>query len=144
MSDIATKLKQGQNLSFDDSKSLFSDLMEGKHTEDQIIEILEALIKKGETKDELAGGIFILRDKATKVSCDSDTIDTCGTGGDGQNSLNISTAAAIVLASMGIKVAKHGNKAVSSNCGSADVLEALKININLKSSEAEDLSLIHI
>ena len=137
MSDIATKLKQGQNLSFGDSKSLFSDLMEGKHTEDQIIEILEALIKKGETKDELAGGIFILRDKATKVSCDSDTIDTCGTGGDGQNSLNISTAAAIVLASMGVKVAKHGNKAVSSNCGSADVLEALKININLKSNEAE-------
>ena len=138
MSDITTKLKQGQNLSFDESKSLFSDLMEGKHEESQIIEILEALIKKGETKDELAGGIFILRDKATKVSCGSDTIDTCGTGGDGQNSLNISTAAAIVLASMGVKVAKHGNKAVSSNCGSADVLEALKININLKPNEAED------
>ena len=138
MSEIATKLKLGQNLSFEDSKSLFSDLMEGKHTESQIIEILEALIKKGETKDELAGGIFVLRDKATKVSCDPSTIDTCGTGGDGQNSLNISTAAAIVLASMGIKVAKHGNKAVSSNWGSADVLEALKININLKPNEAED------
>ncbi len=138
MSDIITKLKQGQNLSFEDSKSLFSDLMEGKYTESQIIEILEALIKKGETKDELAGGIFVLRDKATKVSCDPSTIDTCGTGGDGQNSLNISTAAAIVLASMGVKVAKHGNKAVSSNCGSADVLEALKININLKPNEAED------
>ena len=137
MSDITTKLKQGQNLSFDESKSLFSDLMEGKHEESQIIEILEALIKKGETKDELAGGIFVLRDKATKVSCDPDTIDTCGTGGDGQNSLNISTAAAVVLASMGVKVAKHGNKAVSSNCGSADVLGALKININLKPDEAE-------
>ena len=138
MSDIASKLKQNQNLSFEDSKSLFSDLMEGKHAENQIIEILEALIKKGETKDELAGGIFVLRDKATKVSADSNTIDTCGTGGDGQNSLNISTAAAIVLASMGIKVAKHGNKAVSSNCGSADVLEALKININLKPNEVEE------
>jgi len=138
MSDIASKLKQGKNLTFEESKSLFSDLMEGKHAENQIIEILEALIKKGETKDELAGGIFVLRDKATKVSCDPNTIDTCGTGGDGQNSLNISTAAAIVLASMGIKVAKHGNKAVSSNCGSADVLEALKININLKPNEAED------
>ena len=131
MSDITTKLKQGQNLSFDESKSLFSDLMEGKHAENQIIEILEALIKKGETKDELAGGIFVLRDKATKVSCDQNTIDTCGTGGDGQNSLNISTAAAIVFASMGVKVAKHGYKAVSSNCGSADVLEALKINLSL-------------
>ena len=138
MSDIVTRLKQSQNLSFEDSKSLFSNLMEGKYTENQIIEILESLIKKGETKDELAGGIFILRDKATKVSCDPNTIDTCGTGGDGQNSLNISTAAAIVLASMGVKVAKHGNKAVSSNCGSADVLEALKININLKPNEAED------
>jgi len=138
MSDLVTKLKKGQNLSFEDSKSLFSDLMEGKHEESQIIEILEALIKKGETKDELAGGIFVLRDKATKVFCDSDAIDTCGTGGDGQNSLNISTAAAIVLASMGVKVAKHGNKAVSSNCGSADVLEALKININLNPTEAEE------
>ncbi len=137
MPEITTKLKQGQNLSFDESKSLFSDLMEGKHEESQIIEILEALLKKGETKDELAGGIFVLRDKATKVSCDPGTIDTCGTGGDGQNSLNISTAAAIVLASMGVKVAKHGNKAVSSNCGSADVLGALKININLKPGEAE-------
>ena len=92
MSDIVTKLKSGQNLSFDESKSLFSDLMDGKHEEKQIIEILEALIKKGETKDELAGGIFVLRNKATKVLTDSNTIDTCGTGGDGQNSLNISTA----------------------------------------------------
>ena len=138
MSDIITKLKKGRSLSFEDSKSLFSDLMEGKYAENHIIEILESLIKKGETKDELAGGIYILRNKANKVSTDSNTIDTCGTGGDGQNSLNISTAAAIVLASMGVKVAKHGNKAVSSNCGSADVLEALKININLKPNEAED------
>ena len=138
MSKIETKLKQGQNLSFEESKSLFLDLMEGKHEENQIIEILEALIKKGETKDELAGGIFVLRSKATKVSADTNTIDTCGTGGDGQNSLNISTAAAIVLASMGVKVAKHGNKAVSSNCGSADVLEALKININFNPDEAEE------
>ena len=131
MTDIVENLKKGQNLTFEESKSLFSNLMEGKFDETTIIEILEALIKKGETKDELAGGIYILRNKASKVNADSDTIDTCGTGGDGQNSLNISTAAAIVLSSMGIKVAKHGNKAVSSNCGSADVLEALSININL-------------
>ena len=137
MTDIIENLKGGQNLTFEESKSLFSNLMEGKFNESAIIEILEALIKKGETKDELAGGIYVLRDKASKVNSDSNTIDTCGTGGDGQNSLNISTAAAIVLSSMGIQVAKHGNKAVSSNCGSADVLEALKININLKPSEAE-------
>ena len=138
MTDIVENLKKGQSLSFEESKFLFSSLMEGKFKETTIIEILEALIKKGETKDELAGGIYVLRNKATKVNTDIDAIDTCGTGGDGQNSLNISTAAAIVLASMGIKVAKHGNKAVSSNCGSADVLEALKININLQPSETEE------
>ena len=112
--------------------------MEGKYDQSGIIEILEALLEKGETKDELAGGIFVLRDKAIKVKVEQNTIDTCGTGGDGQNSLNISTAAAIVLASMGVKVAKHGNKAVSSNCGSADVLGALKINVNLKPKEVEE------
>ena len=138
MTDIIENLKKGQSLTFEESKSLFSSLMEGKFKENTIIEILEALIKKGETKDELAGGIYVLRDKASKVNSDPDTIDTCGTGGDGKNSLNISTAAAIVLSSMGIKVAKHGNKAVSSNCGSADVLEALNININLKPNEVEE------
>jgi anthranilate phosphoribosyltransferase len=138
MTNVVEKLKKGESLSFEQSKALFFDLMEGKHSEDSIIEILESFIKKGETKDELAGGIFVLRDKANKVKTDPGAIDTCGTGGDGQNSLNISTAAAIVLASMNVKVAKHGNKAVSSNCGSADVLEALKININLKPDEAEN------
>jgi len=138
MTDIIENLKKGQSLTFEESKSLFSNLMEGKYNETTIIEILEALIKKGETKDELAGGIYVLRSKASKVNSDSNTIDTCGTGGDGQNSLNISTAAAIVLSSMGVKVAKHGNKAVSSNCGSADVLDALKININLKPNEVEE------
>jgi len=138
MIEIIEKLKKGQNLSFEESKTLFNELMEGKYNENSVIEILEFLIKKGETKDELAGGIFVLREKATKVRTDESTIDTCGTGGDSKNSLNISTAAAIVLASMGVKVAKHGNKAVSSNCGSADVLEALRININLKPNEAEE------
>ena len=138
MTNLIDILKNGKNLSFDESKTLFNELMEGKYNESAIIEILESLSKKGETKDELAGGIFVLREKATKVDADQNTVDTCGTGGDGQNSLNISTAAAIVLASLGVKVAKHGNKAVSSNCGSADVLEALKININLKPNEAEE------
>ena len=138
MKDIIENLKKGQSLTFEESKFLFFSLMEGKFDETTIIEILEELNKKGETKDELAGGIYVLRNKASKVNSDPNTIDTCGTGGDGQNSLNISTAAAIVLSSMGVSVAKHGNKAVSSNCGSADVLEALKININLKPNEVED------
>ncbi len=138
MSNIIENLRKGHNLTFAESKTLFSELMEGKYNEGSIIDILESFLKKGETKDELAGGIYVLREKASKVRTDQNTIDTCGTGGDGQNSLNISTAAAIVLASMGVKVAKHGNKAVSSNCGSADVLEALKININLKPNEVEE------
>ncbi len=137
MADFIKKLKSNENLSFEESKNLFSNIMEGKYDEVSIIKILEFLSNKGETKDELAGGIFVMRSKATIVKAPIGTIDTCGTGGDGQNSLNISTAAAIVLASLGIKVAKHGNKAVSSNCGSADVLEALKIKINLNPDEAE-------
>jgi anthranilate phosphoribosyltransferase len=137
MTDFIKKLGSNENLSFEESKSLFLNIMEGKYDEDAIIKILEILSAKGETKDELAGGIFVMRSKATIVKAPTGTIDTCGTGGDGKNSLNISTAAAITLASMGLKVAKHGNKAVSSNCGSADVLEALKVKINLNSDEAE-------
>ena len=137
MTDFIKKLESNENLSFEESKTLFLNIMEGKYDEISIIKILESLSSKGETKDELAGGIFVMRSKATAVKAPIGTIDTCGTGGDGQNSLNISTAAAIVLASLGVKVAKHGNKAVSSNCGSADVLEALKIKINLIPSEAE-------
>ena len=138
MIDFIKKLESHKNLSFEDSKNLFFNIMDGKYDEVSVIKILESLSKKGETKDELAGGIFVMRSKATTVKVPNGTIDTCGTGGDGQNSLNISTAAAIVLASMGLTVAKHGNKAVSSNCGSADVLEALKIKINLNPKEAEE------
>ena len=137
MTDFIKKLESYKNLSLEESKTLFSFIMEGKFDETSIIRILKSLSDKGETKDELAGGIFVMRSKATAVKAPTGTIDTCGTGGDGQNSLNISTAAAIVLASMGVPVAKHGNKAVSSNCGSADVLEALKIKIHLKPDEVE-------
>ena len=96
MTDFIKKLESNENLSFEESKTLFSNIMEGNYQEISIIKILEALSKKGETKDELAGGIFVMRSKATIVKAPNGTIDTCGTGGDGQNSLNISTAAAIV------------------------------------------------
>jgi len=137
MEQILEKLKKKENLSYEESKSAFELLMTGKANEDQIYDFLTLLSDKGEVADEIAGGVYVLRDKSKRVSV-SDCIDTCGTGGDGMNTLNISTASALLLASMGTKVAKHGNKAVSSKCGSGDVLEALKIKIDLEPKDIEN------
>ena len=131
-------IKNNNNLSFEESKSIFLEIMSGKVSEDSIYNFLVNLSKKGETADEIAGGVYALRDKALKVNTSNNIVDTCGTGGDGKNTLNISTAASLLLSSIGIKVAKHGNKALSSKCGSADVLEKLKINIHLKPKEVEE------
>ena len=136
MKQFIEKLKKKKNLSFEDSKSAFELLMTGKANEDEIYNFLTLLSKKGEVAAEIAGGVFVLRNKSKRVKVDN-CIDTCGTGGDGMNTLNISTASALLLASMGIKVAKHGNKAVSSKCGSGDVLEALNIKIDLGPSDIE-------
>ena len=133
--DLIDQIKRGKNLTFDQSKFLFTEIMNGKMNEDLIYQFLTNLAEKGESADEIAGGVYVLREKALKVQTSNNIIDTCGTGGDGMNTLNISTAASLLLASMEIKVAKHGNKALSSKCGSADVLEKLKININLKPDE---------
>ena len=131
------KLKNKVNLTFEESKSAFNILMNGKASEDEIFNFLTLLSLKGEVSSEIAGGVYVLREKSKRVNND-ECIDTCGTGGDGMNTLNISTASALLLASIGIKVAKHGNKAVSSKCGSGDVLEALNININLEPNFVED------
>ena len=136
MKKILEKLRQKENLTFDESKSAFELLMTGKASEDEIYSFLTLLSEKGEVSDEIAGGVYVLREKSKRVNV-SDCVDTCGTGGDGMNTLNISTASALLLASMGTKVAKHGNKAVSSKCGSGDVLEALKINIDLEPNDIE-------
>jgi anthranilate phosphoribosyltransferase len=136
MKQILEKLKKKQNLTFEESKSAFELLMTGKASEDEIYDFLTLLSKKGEISDEIAGGVYVLRDKSKRVNVEN-CVDTCGTGGDGMNTLNISTASALLLASMGTKVAKHGNKAVSSKCGSGDVLEALKIKIDLEPSDIE-------
>ena len=136
MKQFLEKLKKKQDLSFEESKSAFNILMNGEASEDQIFDFLTLLSLKGEVSDEIAGGVYILREKSKRVNVQN-CVDTCGTGGDGMNTLNISTASAILLASMGIKVAKHGNKAVSSKCGSGDVLEALNIKINLEPNEIE-------
>jgi len=131
------KLKNKQDLSFAESKNAFEILMNGKASDDEIFDFLTLLSSKGESSDEIAGGVFVLRDKSKRVNV-NDCIDTCGTGGDGMNTLNISTASALLLSSMGIKVAKHGNKAVSSKCGSGDVLEALNIKIDLEPKNIEE------
>jgi len=136
MKNFIEKIKNKENLSFEESKAAFKILMEGKVNEQDIFDFLTFLSVKGEASDEIAGGVYILRDKSKRVNV-SNCIDTCGTGGDGMNTLNISTASALLLASMGIKVAKHGNKAVSSKCGSGDVLEALNININFEPKDIQ-------
>ena len=131
------KLKNKQDLSFNESKNAFEILMDGKASDDEIFDFLTLLSAKGEVSDEIAGGVYVLRNKSKRVNV-NDCIDTCGTGGDGMNTLNISTASALLLSSMGIKVAKHGNKAVSSKCGSGDVLEALNIKIDLEPKDIEE------
>ena len=137
MKQFLEKLKKKQDLSFEESKSAFNMLMNGEANESEIFDFLTLLSLKGEVSEEIAGGVYILREKSKRVNIQN-CVDTCGTGGDGMNTLNISTASALLLASMGIKVAKHGNKAVSSKCGSGDVLEALNIKINLEPKEIED------
>ena len=137
MKQFLEKLKKMQDLTFEESKSAFELLMTGMATEDEIYNFLTLLSKKGEGSDEIAGGVYVLRKKSKRVNI-KNCIDTCGTGGDGMNTLNISTASALLLASMGIKVAKHGNRAVSSKCGSGDVLEALKIKIDQEPNDIEN------
>ena len=133
--NLINNISKGQNLTYEESKFIFLEIMSGRMEENLIHDFLVNLSKKGETAEEIAGGIYTLREKALKVITSENIVDTCGTGGDGKNTLNISTASSILLSSMGVKVAKHGNKALSSKCGSADVLEKLKININLKPNE---------
>ncbi|MDC3007448.1 anthranilate phosphoribosyltransferase [Candidatus Pelagibacter sp.] len=136
MKKFIEKIKNKENLSFDESKTAFELLMNGKAEDQEIFDFLTLLSVKGEASDEIAGGVYVLRNKSKRVNVEN-CVDTCGTGGDGMNTLNISTASALLLASMGVKVAKHGNKAVSSKCGSGDVLEALNIKINLEPNEIE-------
>ncbi len=136
MEKYLKKLEVKENLTLQESVGAFEILMNGNANDNEIFNFLTLLSEKGEVSTEIAGGVSVLRNKAKRVNV-NDCIDTCGTGGDGKDTLNISTASALVLSSMGINVAKHGNKAVSSKCGSADVLEALKININLEPKDIE-------
>ena len=136
MKHFIKKIRNKEDLTFEESKIVFELLMNGKAEDQEIFDFLTLLSDKGESSDEIAGGVYVLRNKSKRVNVEG-CIDTCGTGGDSMNTLNISTASALLLAGMGIKVAKHGNKAVSSKCGSGDVLEALNININLEPKDIE-------
>ena len=119
----------GKDLSEDEMMSAMIQVMEGKVSDAQLAAFLTALHLKNETVSEIVGAARVMRDKAEKVNA-KDSVDTCGTGGDGADTFNISTAVAFVVAGAGVRVAKHGNRAVSSKSGSADVLKCLGVNID--------------
>ena len=121
----------GRSLTFEEAAAVMEEIMIGEATPAQFAAFVTALRIKGEAVDEIAGLASVMQAKATPVQVTSPVVDTCGTGGDGFCSFNISTTAAFIVAGAGLKVAKHGNRAMSSQCGSADVLEALRVKIDL-------------
>ncbi len=131
--DYIKKIVEGQNLNQKEIVDLFNILMSGEATDSQIGAVLTGLRMKGETVEEISSAAQVMREKAVKVPVKdkSRLIDTCGTGGDKVNTFNVSTITAFVVAGAGAKVAKHGNRSVSSKCGSADIMEALGIKIDL-------------
>ncbi len=130
--DALAEVVNRKNLREAEMMTVMDEIMDGRATPAQIAAFITALRIKGETVEEVTGAARIMRQKATRIDARSPVIvDTCGTGGDGSNTFNISTTAAFVVAAAGLTVAKHGNRAVSSGCGSADVLEALGVNIDI-------------
>ncbi|MFZ7102856.1 MAG: anthranilate phosphoribosyltransferase [Peptococcaceae bacterium] len=130
------KVTRKENLSLQEAAEVMAEIMGGEATESQIGSFLTALRMKGETPDEIAGCARVMRDKAEKITINHRIlVDTCGTGGDGTGTFNISTTAAFVAAGAGLTIAKHGNRSVSSQSGSADVLEALGVKISLNPGE---------
>jgi anthranilate phosphoribosyltransferase len=130
-------LVQGIDLSDSEMSECMNEIMEGKATEAQIGAFLTALRVKGETVDEITAAARIMREKASHIKAPEGTLDTCGTGGDMSHTFNISTTVALVVSACEVPVAKHGNRSVSSRSGSADVLEALGINIQLEPAGVE-------
>ena len=127
---LLAHVAQGRNLSESEAEAAFDIIMSGDATPSQMGAFLMALRVRGETVDEITGAARIMRTKAVPIDAPPGTIDTCGTGGDSSGSFNISTASALVVAGCGVPVAKHGNRALSSKSGSADVLTALGVNID--------------
>lgn len=127
-----TSLSQAQ------MRDAVSIMMRGEASHDQIAEFLTVLAERGETSDEITGAAQVMRDMAQTITAPAGAVDCCGTGGDGAHTYNISTAVALVAASCGVPVAKHGNRAASSKSGAADVLEALGVNLDISTEALED------
>jgi len=130
-------LVSSQSLTMEQAAAVMNEIMGGEATPSQFGAFVTALRLKGETVEEIAGMARAMRDRAITVSVSGPVVDTCGTGGDGSQTFNISTTAAFVVAGAGLKVAKHGNRGMSSGCGSADVLEQLGVRIDLGAREVE-------
>ena len=130
-SEILGKLTAGENLSRAETRAALDDIMSGRATAAQTSAFLVSLRIKGETTEEMAGLVETMRSAGIRVSIGEPVVDTAGTGGDRSGTFNISTTAALIAAGAGAKVAKHGNRSASSKCGSADVLEALGVGIEL-------------
>lgn len=137
-SDVLKKLVAGENLYENTMALVMEEILEGRATNAQIGALMAALAAKGETFEELAGAARAMRKSATRIHTNGTCFDTCGTGGDGRSSFNISTITAFVVAAGGVTVAKHGNRSVSSTCGSADVLEALGVNLSVSPYVVEE------
>ena len=136
--EAISKLIHMQNLAQNETEQVMNEIMEGRATDAQISAFLVALRIKGETIDEITACAKIMRQKANTINPKAKfLVDTCGTGGDNSNTFNISTAAAFVVSGAGASVAKHGNKSVSSKCGSADVLKELGVNIEMPPKQVE-------
>ena len=125
------KVAKRIDLSEAETRGVFEEIMSGKASPEEITHFLEAMRDKGETVDEITGAAKVMLEKSDRVDAGLDLIDTCGTGGSSINTFNISTTVAFVVAGCGVKVAKHGNRSASNQCGSADVLEALGVKIEL-------------
>ncbi|MFH1478174.1 MAG: anthranilate phosphoribosyltransferase [Candidatus Omnitrophota bacterium] len=136
--DAIGKLAERSDLTREEMILCMNEIMTGEATPSQIASFITALRMKGETVEEITGATMVMREKATRLKVKSDIIvDTCGTGGSGKNIFNVSTCNAFVLAGLDLKVAKHGNRSVSSACGSADVLKELGVNIELEPGKVE-------
>ncbi|MGI8826167.1 MAG: anthranilate phosphoribosyltransferase [Chloroflexota bacterium] len=131
MRDLLNRVIEGKPLSTAEAENLMGCMMDEELTPVQLAAFLVALRAKGETADEVVGFARTMRSRARRIHANGDLADTCGTGGDGRGTFNISTAAALIVAACGQRVAKHGNRAASGRCGSADVLEAMGVDVAL-------------